>query len=93
MAVSILLGNIPATLADNQSKFDFPHNTRQDLRLGDKTGTRTFVMRYNSSGYLNISPGREIAGRRFEEKERLLGDGVVQLLDMIDIIPPYSDDL
>jgi hypothetical protein len=51
------------------------------------------VVRIHSLGNLYFASGGHVTGCRLEEEERFLGDGVVQLLDMVDVVPAYGDDL
>ena len=54
---------------------------------------RTFMMRNNSSGYLDLAPRGQVARGGLEEEERLLRDSVVQLFDVVRVVAAYGHDL
>jgi len=48
----------------------------------DEVRLRTFMVRDDALGDFNFAPGRNVAACGLEEEERLLRDGVAQLLGM-----------
>ena len=50
-------------------------------------------MYYCAARKLDITAVGQIAGCRLEEEEGLLGDGVVELLDVVGVVAPNGDNL
>ena len=51
------------------------------------------MMRNNPPRDLELAAGADVARRRLQEEERLLGRRVVQLLDVLGVVAPNGDDL
>ena len=51
------------------------------------------MMRNNPLRDLELAAGADVARRRLQEEERLLGCRVVQLLDVLGVVAPNGDDL
>lgn len=58
-----------------------------------RTAEPTFVVREDAAGNFHGSPRCEIASGWLEEEEGLLGGSVVQLLNVLGIIPANSHNL
>lgn len=53
----------------------------------------TFVMRYDSSGNFYLAARWNIARRRLQEEEWFLWYGVIQFLNMLDVVTPDGYNL
>ena len=51
------------------------------------------MMRNEPPGDFELAAGADVARRRLQEEERLLGRRVVQLLDVLGVVAPNGDDL
>ena len=51
------------------------------------------MVRDDTSRNFDIATRREVAGRGLEEEERLLRNGIVELLDVVSVVAPNGDYL
>jgi len=56
-------------------------------------GSHAFVVNLNTSRNLYVSARRNVASGRLQEKEGLFGCSVVELLNVVHVIPPNSNNL
>lgn len=48
---------------------------------------------YYAAWNFNLSSSREVARRRLEKEERLFRPGIVELLDVLRVVPANGNDL
>lgn len=51
------------------------------------------MMCHHTAWNFNLAASREVARRGLEKEERLFRPGVVELLDMLRVVPANSNDL